>query len=162
MATETHTKDLLPSVRALISFEEALVRYYETFAVWHVTHKEFWDSISLAKQTRANLYANLYDDIVKNPGTYVMGRGITGPALNMLNKINIEIRRIGTKDSHLQDHLNFMCSIETTILEQSALPSVSGNSTVFRKIHSILEKIQANQVRLISGLFRQIRAYSPV
>ena len=165
MATEIHTtteinKNVLPAVKVLISFEEMMARYYEIIGTLEKSHLEFWKSASLAKQTRANLYTNLHEDISKNSKAYELGRGITGPAMSLLSKINSESQRARKDVNNIEYHLDFIFRIETVIFEQSTLPTISGRTTVFRKIQAILTKIQSNQLRLIDGYIRRRRAYT--
>lgn len=163
MATEIHTttridKNVLPSVKVLISFEEMLSHYYEIIGKIEKYHRDFWKSVSMAKQTRANLYANLHEDISKNSKAYELGRGISGPAMSLLSKINLESQRAGKADGKLEAHLDFIYRVETVIFEQSTLPLLSGRTTVFRKIQAILTQIQSNQLRLIDGYIKRRRA----
>ncbi|MCP4566169.1 MAG: hypothetical protein GY841_01175 [FCB group bacterium] len=164
MATEIHTttginKNVLPSVKVLISFEEMLSRYYEIIGKLEKSHLDFWKSVSMAKQTRANLYTNLHEDISKNSKAYELGRGISGPAMSLLGKINSESQRAGKANSELEAHLDFIYRVETVIFEQSTLPLLTGRTSVFRKIQAILNKIQSNQLRLIDGYIKRRRAY---
>lgn len=131
-----------------------MAEYYTSMAGLKEHQAEFWDSASMLKQTRANLFANLCQDIEEHRTEYQLKQGITGSFINLLNKIRFNKEHLGPENVSTSDTAQFIREVETTVSDNSILPSVVGNTRCFQQIDALLQQMQRRQIRLIDGLLR--------
>ncbi len=146
--------NILEVLRMLTVFEEDMAEYYHSLAGICKNLTEFWQSASLLKTTRANLYSNLMQDFTINVNDYDLVRGINGPFLNLLNKIKTQKKRVTPELMSPRENDHFIEEVECTSGQQSVLPVVQGTTQAYAKIKIILEKTQARQAQLISAYLK--------
>ena len=155
MASENEKIQIALSM--LSSFEEEMSDFYSEVARLCTQFTDFWESASMAKATRANLYANLAQDFASNLDCYILQREVSGTFINLFNKVK-------TQKSHLTPELlkpettgAFMREIEAATTNAGIMPIVIGETPMFEKIYRILTKTQSTQVRLVEGFLRSHR-----
>lgn len=142
------------AVTMLGSFEEELAAYYQALATADIAYADFWNSGSMAKASRANLYARLNQDVTQNPGQYSLEKGPGGPFMNYFNKVRAGRENLKSERCDIPRHIQFLLEIEAALCGSPAFPSIQGKTEFFRRVIIILDKIQKSQLQIVRGLVK--------
>lgn len=151
---EIDKKSMIATVETLITFEEEMAAYYTAVASLAPNISEFWESASLLKQTRANLYANLLKDIESQWLKYQFNRGVTGSFINLMNKVRTQTHRLTVEMVTPGIHGRFIQEVENAVLNASMVPDFKGDTDIYGQVEYLLNKTQLRQLRLINGYIR--------
>jgi hypothetical protein len=153
MTDDPKTK-ILAAVQSQIDFVEQLAQCYTVAAGVFPRRSEFFESTSMAKQTCADLLANVQQDIDENAEKYRLERDISGPFLSLLQKNRHNFSLLEERRLKDEDFILYSQSVELAIENHVAGPIIIGATPTYAKITKILHKIQQDQVRLFNGLVR--------
>ena len=145
---------IMTAVQSQIDFIEQLAKCYAVAAGAFPHCSEFFTSTSMAKQTCANLLANVQKDIDENTTQYRLERDVSGPFLSILQKNRHNFSMLEARKLKDDDFILYSRSVESALVNHIAGPIISGSTPIFSKINRILHKIQQDQVRLFDGLIR--------
>lgn len=154
MMTSIADSPVAATITMLGSFEEELAAFYQVLAAVDYRHAEIWTSGSMAKASRANLYARLHQDIDQNPDQYVLEKGPSGPFLNYFNKVRAGRDKLNAERSDVAAHVRFLLEIESALCGSPAFPTIQSPGEFYRRVAVILNKIQKNQLQIVRGLAR--------
>jgi hypothetical protein len=136
------------------SFEEELAAFYQALAVADTRNAEFWTSGSMAKISRANLYARLNQDVSQNPDHYILEKGPSGPFLNYFNKVRAGRDKLNAERCNVAYYVRFLLDIEASLCGNPSFPVIQSTGDFFRRVDLILNKIQKNQLQIVRGLIK--------
>jgi hypothetical protein len=136
------------------SFEEELAALYQALAVVDTPFADFWNSGSMAKASRANLYARLHQDLTQNPDQYCLEKGPTGPFMNYFNKVRSSRECLKVEQADVHRHMLFLLEVESSLCGNPAFPSIQGKTEYCHRVMIILDKIQRSQIQIVRGLVK--------
>lgn len=148
---DQYTK-ITSAIQSQIDFAEQLSRCYVAAAEAFPERAEFFASIAMAKQTCANLFANILQDFEENQPHYRLERDLSGSFINLCQKNRnnyslLEARKLGD-----EEFIQYSRSVEAALSQHVASPIIVGTTPAFLKISKIIDKIQMDQIRLFNGL----------
>ncbi len=138
-------------IKALIEFEDALSNCYKTASGSYSNHSEFWNSLSLAKLARVNIYKSIHDEILKRPTFFRIAQKPSGIFFNLYFKtLKIREQILGShySESRFSD---FARDIEIIVDNGAIIPSIIACINDFGKVISTLNSIQNRQVFLLQA-----------
>jgi hypothetical protein len=154
MMTEDPKTKILAAVQTQIDFIEQLARCYAAAAVAFPQRAEFFTSTSMAKQTCANLLANMQKDYGENQEQYHLERDASGLFINLGQKNRQNLTLLEAHKIKDSEFLQYSRAVEIVLVDNVAGPIIVGMTPTFLKLNAILHKIQQDQIRLFDGFIR--------
>jgi len=145
---------IMPAVRSQIDFIEQLAQCYTVAAEIFPHQMEFYTSTSMAKQTCANLLANVQKDFEENQSYYRLQRDSSGLFISLCQKNRQNLSLLESHKLKDSEFIQYSRSLEIILGDNVAGPIIVGTTPTFLKIDKILHKIQQDQIRLFNGLIQ--------
>lgn len=145
---------ILYALKLLTSFEEDMAEFYESMSAVCREFPEFWESASMLKSTRANLYTNLIQDYAANVQKYTLTREVNGLFISLTSRVKSQKERFGANSKIPRENDRFIQEVENATNQPHIMPLVEADTPAFNKINIILEKTQSRQNALIDAYLK--------
>ncbi len=156
MTVTAAEKKIIEAVRALVKFEEDLGATYAVLGEVCPDLDEFWSNASFTKQTTANLYHTIAEDIPNNAGTYRLVQPVNGSFISMQSSVISRKKQIEKERLIRSENLQYFFELEKLKYDairrtggKSVFPIIDGSSESFDKLRGILSQIQERHLRLL-------------